>query len=304
MKQENPMASPLKAQWQQSVNWPGYFYTQVHPEDPALQMLKDFSLGIQTEPNYVLHHPEIFKVPAEYPAFSKSLQAAEKSLEGKKLTDLNPKQWEQLFLQINGNAPRKKEFTVANNLKFHAFGEKKKSFTEIDKYFGKTADFEQWKKIRKDVWDFVHLKKNIAFTPETIDLLERHDLMKKLPSPKEAAQQMKKFCQELPQKVKEIENPFELMAYIHQKLVQIHYFSDANGRTARIVMGLVAYQRGMSPLLIEDKTQYLKAASEPDHKPLVKLLEALSQNQEKELAFVKIPQIDAIVKGILLGASA
>ncbi|NQT09421.1 Fic family protein [Candidatus Bathyarchaeota archaeon] len=62
-------------------------------------------------------------------------------------------------------------------------------------------------------------------------------------------------------------NPIELAAVFHHRFVQIHPFSEGNGRTARLLMNLVLMRHGY-PFIVNitsrDRGKYLRALSEAD----------------------------------------
>jgi len=70
-------------------------------------------------------------------------------------------------------------------------------------------------------------------------------------------------------------HPVELVAVVHTKMVQIHPFTDGNGRVARLVMNWILLRSGHPMLYIEarDKIHYyeaIEAADRGDQKPIVK----------------------------------
>lgn len=56
-------------------------------------------------------------------------------------------------------------------------------------------------------------------------------------------------------------SPVQLAAGLHFRLVNIHPFKDANGRTARLMMNLVLIQHGYPPAVIrvEERERYIEA---------------------------------------------
>ncbi len=72
-------------------------------------------------------------------------------------------------------------------------------------------------------------------------------------------------------------HPVELASWLHNRLVQIHPFSDGNGRTARILMNWILIRNGFPPAIIEtsNKEDYYKAieaADKENQKPFVGFL--------------------------------
>ncbi len=72
-------------------------------------------------------------------------------------------------------------------------------------------------------------------------------------------------------------HPVELAAWLHNKIAQIHPFSDGNGRTARLVMNWILMKNGFPPVIIDvrNKEQYYKMIEEADkgdHKPFAVFL--------------------------------
>ena len=74
-------------------------------------------------------------------------------------------------------------------------------------------------------------------------------------------------------------HPVELASWLHNRLVQIHPFSDGNGRTARLLMNWILMRNGFPPAIIEasNKEDYYKAieaADKGDQKPFAEFLAA------------------------------
>jgi len=74
-------------------------------------------------------------------------------------------------------------------------------------------------------------------------------------------------------------HPVELASWLHCRLVQIHPFSDGNGRTARLAMNWILMRNGFPPAIIEasNKEEYYKAieaSDKGDQKPFAGFLAA------------------------------
>jgi prophage maintenance system killer protein len=67
------------------------------------------------------------------------------------------------------------------------------------------------------------------------------------------------FSEELSAKLKSCSDLIELMAWCHQKIVEIHPYEDGNGRVARLAMNILAIQGGRSPILFDNEANYLRA---------------------------------------------
>lgn len=79
-----------------------------------------------------------------------------------------------------------------------------------------------------------------------------------LPNPRKIPELMVDFIEWLHNS---IQNPVELAALAHYKLVTIHPFVDGNGRTARLLMNLILMIYGYPPAIIrpEDRLAYIKS---------------------------------------------
>lgn len=85
------------------------------------------------------------------------------------------------------------------------------------------------------------------------------------PPAKEVPGLMKKFAADYRQKLKDGEYGFELAAWVHMTLVNIHPYHDAMGREARILMNAELKRGGYSSIVFFDDQEYSKAI-EADHK--------------------------------------
>lgn len=61
-------------------------------------------------------------------------------------------------------------------------------------------------------------------------------------------------------------HPIELAAYMHNRIVNIHPFTDGNGRTARLILNWVLLRNKLPPVVIESsiKEKYYRAIEEGD----------------------------------------
>ncbi len=90
-------------------------------------------------------------------------------------------------------------------------------------------------------------------------------------------------------------NVIELAAIIHYKLVEIHPFTDGNGRTSRLIMNLFLMKHGypITMVLKVDRNKYydkLRKADSGDIKPFANFI---ARNVERSLDFY----LDAFKKG-------
>ncbi|MBI5229241.1 Fic family protein, partial [Candidatus Micrarchaeota archaeon] len=98
----------------------------------------------------------------------------------------------------------------------------------------------------------------------------------KPPKPQEVPVQMKKLCQEYSQKRKLL-HPVELAGWIHNRLVQIHPFTDGNGRTSRLVLNWILMKNRFPPIIIyvKNKQEYysmIEAGDAGEEKPFANFL--------------------------------
>ncbi|MFH1246801.1 MAG: Fic family protein [Candidatus Micrarchaeota archaeon] len=98
----------------------------------------------------------------------------------------------------------------------------------------------------------------------------------KPPAAKEVPKEIETALQEFKQLKKQL-HPVELASWIHNKTVQVHPFTDGNGRTARLLMNWVLIKHKLPPVIIEakNKQEYyntIEAADKGDEKPFVEFL--------------------------------
>jgi len=80
-------------------------------------------------------------------------------------------------------------------------------------------------------------------------------------------------------------HPVELAALAHHKLVNIHPFTDGNGRTARLFMNLILMQKGfpMVVILKNDRQKYYRALEKADKGHFEDLGKFIAQAVERSL---------------------
>lgn len=98
----------------------------------------------------------------------------------------------------------------------------------------------------------------------------------KPPAAKEVPRIMEELFKEYRGKKREL-HPVELASWTHNRFVQIHPFTDGNGRTARLLMNWILLRGKFPPVVIEarNKEQYysvIEAADKGDHKPFASFL--------------------------------
>ncbi|MBI5158610.1 Fic family protein [Candidatus Micrarchaeota archaeon] len=98
----------------------------------------------------------------------------------------------------------------------------------------------------------------------------------KPPHAKEVPVRMKKMVAEY-RKLKRKLHPVELATWVHNNIVQIHPFTDGNGRTARLLMNWTLIRKKFPPVVIsvQNKEQYyyaIEAADRGDQKPFAVFL--------------------------------
>ena len=132
--------------------------------------------------------------------------------------------------------------------------------------------------------EIIKLAKNVNFTEDDIKLLhklfyEKIDSDKagkyrtsqviitgsdvELPKPEELDEKMHSFILQLP-KLKEELHPVEYAAMVHIIFVNIHPFTDGNGRVARLLMNLALLQSGYNIVVIPPvmRVDYIYALQE------------------------------------------
>lgn len=97
-----------------------------------------------------------------------------------------------------------------------------------------------------------------------------------------------KLMEELVSWIKKNQNkihPVELAAISHHKFVQIHPFTDGNGRTARLFMNLILMQKGypMVIMLKNDRQKYYRALDKADRGNISDIVKLVAQSVERSM---------------------
>jgi len=120
------------------------------------------------------------------------------------------------------------------------------------------------------------------------------------PTADEVPAMMKAFIDELNQKSQNL-HPVVLAAFAHKRLVEIHPFTDGNGRTARLLMNLILVNRGyqivsIPPILRLEYINALQASQRsenPSDKAFIQLIaecEIESQKDYCRMFRIEIPK--------------
>ncbi|KRT78842.1 hypothetical protein AMK59_7302 [Oryctes borbonicus] len=97
------------------------------------------------------------------------------------------------------------------------------------------------------------------------------------PSPEELPHLMEMYVEWLNSDEAQSMHPVRYAALAHYKLVDIHPFTDGNGRTSRLIMNLILLRSGYPPVIISkgDRKKYykyLKLANKGDLRPFVRFI--------------------------------
>ncbi len=94
---------------------------------------------------------------------------------------------------------------------------------------------------------------------------------------------MDRFLKELP-KLKS--SPIAVSAYLHHKFVDIHPFSDGNGRVARLLMNLQLMRDGYPPIVLkkEDRGTYYRCLAQADEGNLNPFTDFIAKAVDESLA--------------------
>lgn len=87
------------------------------------------------------------------------------------------------------------------------------------------------------------------------------------PSPRKISKLMNQFAKEWLTYGKQDIHPISLASWVHCQIGQIHPFSDANGRLARLLMNGVLSAGGYTPVIFHDDNEYQKAMQDENTVP-------------------------------------
>ncbi len=96
------------------------------------------------------------------------------------------------------------------------------------------------------------------------------------PKPQDVPKQMKELCGGYSMKKKKL-HPVEIAAWMHNRFVQIHPFTDGNGRTARLILNWILMKNRFPPIIIyvKNKQEYysmIEAGDAGDNKPFANFI--------------------------------
>lgn len=254
-----------RIEWVAGFKAPSYLYFQPHPETRTLDWIHNI---LKTD--HYNYEAALSKFSQDIIEYRSALQHLQEVMQGKKLVEMAPKEILKVLNQINKYLSfdgqfRTKLSVVTNQeivpLKFNA-----EVFSKLDEAIQAKSnqDFIFWKVggLREKFISFVYQGGPSSFSPEECDFLMRHELVFAFPRIREIPELMRKFAKALHKLFQTEKDPYKIMSFIHQNLVQIHPYKDGNGRVARIFMNLVAQQAGIRPVLIGDPREYSKFAGQ------------------------------------------
>ncbi|MFZ4405521.1 MAG: Fic family protein [Pseudobdellovibrionaceae bacterium] len=102
-------------------------------------------------------------------------------------------------------------------------------------------------------------------------------------------------------------HPVQLAALAHHKLVNIHPFTDGNGRTARLFMNLILMQKGypMVVILKNDRQKYYRALEKADKGNTDDIEKFIAQAVERSMSiYLKAIEVTSNKKDQLMPLSA
>jgi hypothetical protein len=303
-------------EWRSGAEWPSLCYFQPHPEFNLLQKLKEMEAkyseikALIGAEDFVYDHDwdksqslecqwskQFYNVcrfitkdlPPEGMGFVKALKFVQTFMRGKRISTFRKEQILSLIREIqarlvSGNVPyRNKECFVFNTSKVN---KSKDSFKALDAHFkqikeDKPGDFQLWTSLRAKLWDHKYRPITKGFNPtaEEINLMERHGIGRFPPPPGQIPRLMEKFAEDLCERFKAAEDPFALMSWVHSEYGHIHPYTDANGRGARLLMALIGIQAGISPVILDNDTNYERALTSPNIRDFEVYLRRLHQEQ-------------------------
>lgn len=92
---------------------------------------------------------------------------------------------------------------------------------------------------------------------------------------------MKNFTVELSEKFKNKDKSFEIAAWAHMRIIEIHSFFDGNGRTARLFMNWILSKRGIDPLKLSKNKKYTEIVREAIEKKDPAIFAEYLKNESK-----------------------
>jgi Fic family protein len=274
---------------------PGYFTTQIHPENSVLLSL--IKIGEQfVKANFQLEELEKLRQSLSQEdllGYTSALNYIENHLLLEDPTQLTVEKFLLEIKKINWlviqNVCGRGEFRSVNLIVWNDAIMPKSElrnteiFKQIDQYILTACQAEQkklWELTRQKVWQVASEKIPSLSAPFTDP---EKDLMRGLagfpPAYSEVPNLMNQFARDLLHKIQEKEDTVTLMAWTHQNLIKIHPFIDGNGRTARLMMNLIGMWSGKKPLLIVENAAYNTASRTLDPEKFADYLRRLETQQ-------------------------
>jgi prophage maintenance system killer protein len=278
---------------------PGYFTTQIHPENDVVPILvkvsnqfakahSSFQLKEALRASLFLEDRLGYAAALKYIEEHLLLCDLNQLTEDAFLLEIKKINWLVVQDQYGRGEYRSNNVIVWNDAIMPKVEHRNaEAFKQIDKHILNNCTSEQrelWQTTRKKVWDIAFKKNHHSHAPITFTDEEKQ-LMQSLagfpPDHSEVPKMMSQFARDFFDKIKKKEDLFTIMAWAHQKLVEIHAFVDGNGRTARLIMNLIGMWNGKLPLLITENAAYSTAARTLDPEQFANYLRQLDTQQIK-----------------------
>lgn len=105
---------------------------------------------------------------------------------------------------------------------------------------------------------------------------------------------MKQFAAEYSEKLKSNTPPFELAAWVHMQIVDLHPFIEFNGKLARTMMNAEIKRQGLTSVVFFDDKEYTEAINEEHRRPGA-FADYLVASHQKSLALRQVKEFPQLI---------